>query len=241
MRTGAPKRLVRPSGRGYNRAVHLLGRPVAALISTRREYGWLFSIYVPIAAVVFGLVVGAILLAVLGDRGRSDASRRSENNRLEGTYAVLLTGVVGFLLYLTYTAEHKVDTVANRERPSLTVDVTAAQWEWEFRYPRSGIVVRSGTVGDQPLVVPANRAIRFNLSSQDVIHAMWVPELRFKRDLIPGETEHVTLTFTRMGTFGGQCAVFCGLRHAEMVFRVRVLTPPAFTRWLDASRKTATA
>ena len=218
-----------------------LWRPSAALISTRREYGWLFSIYVPIAAAVFGLVVGAILLAVFGDRGRSDASRRSENHRLEGTYAVLLTGVVGFLLYLTFTAEHRVDTVANRERPSLTVDVTAARWEWEFRYPRSGIVARSGTVGDQPLVVPANRAIRFNLSSQDVIHSIWVPELRFKRNLIPGETEHVTLTFTKLGMFAGQCAEFCGLRHAEMVFRVRVLTPAAFTRWLDASRRTVAA
>jgi cytochrome c oxidase subunit 2 len=216
-------------------------RPSVALISTRREYGWLFSIYVPIAAVVFGLVVGAILLAVLGDRGPSDALRRSENNRLEAAYVVLLTGVVGFLLYLTYTAEHKVDTVANQERPSLTVDVTAARWEWAFRYPRYGIVARSGTVGHQPLVVPANRAIRFNLSSQDVIHSIWVPELRFKRDLIPGETEHVTLTFTQLGTFTGQCAEFCGLRHAEMVFRVHVLAPAKFTRWLSAGRETAPA
>jgi cytochrome c oxidase subunit 2 len=211
----------------------------AALISTRHEYGWLSSFYVPIAAAVFIIVVVAVLASVVRYRGRPAASRRSDNNRLEGTYAVLLTGVVGFLLYLTYTAEHKVDTVADRERPSLTVDVTAARWEWEFRYPRSGIVARSGTVGDQPLVVPANRAIRFNLSSQDVIHSIWVPELRFKRDLIPGETEHVTLTFTQLGTFAGQCAEFCGLRHAEMVFRVHVLTPAKFTRWLDATRTAA--
>jgi cytochrome c oxidase subunit 2 len=216
-------------------------RSAAALISTRREYTWLFSIYVPIAAFVFVLVVGAILWAVLRARMRTDASRRSESSRLEGAYAVLLTGVVGFLLYLTFTAEHKVDTVADRERPSLTINVVAARWEWEFRYPRYRIVARSGTVGDQPLVVPENRAIRFNLRSQDVIHSMWVPELRFKRDLIPGETEHVTLTFTQLGTFGGQCAEFCGLRHAEMVFRVRVLAPAAFTKWLLANRRTAAA
>ena len=107
--------------------MHFVWRSSTALISTRREYGWLFSIYVPIAAVVFGLVVGAILLAVLGYRRRSRAARRSENNPLEGAYAVVLAGVVGFLLYLTFTAEHQVDTVANQERPSLTVDVTAAQ------------------------------------------------------------------------------------------------------------------
>jgi cytochrome c oxidase subunit 2 len=222
-------------------AVFSLWRPSVALISTRREYGWLFSIYVPIAAVVFIIVVGAIASAVVRSRGRTEASRRSESTWVETAYAVLLTGVVGFLLYLTFNAEHKVDTVADRERPSLTVDVVAARWEWEFRYPRSGIVARSGTVGDQPLVVPENRAIRFNLSSQDVIHSMWVPELRFKRDLIPGEIEHVTLTFTKLGVFAGQCAEFCGLRHAEMVFRVRVLSPAAFTRWLDSARMAVTA
>ena len=211
------------------------------LISTRNEYGWVFSIYVPIAAVVFAIVVLAIVAAVVRYRRRPVASRRSENNRLEIGYAVMLTVVVGFLLYVTFTAEHRVDTVANRERPSVTVDVTAARWEWEFDYPRYRIVARSGTVGDQPLVVPANEAIRFNLVSLDVIHSIWVPELRFKRDLIPGASEHVTLTFTQLGTFSGQCAEFCGLRHAEMVFRVRVLSPPAFARWRDANRGSAPA
>ena len=64
---------------------------------------------------------------------------------------------MAFLLYLTFTAEHRVDTVVDRERPSLTIDVTAAKWEWQFSYPGYGIVVRSGTVGHQPLVVPSAR------------------------------------------------------------------------------------
>lgn len=131
--------------------------------------------------------------------------------------------VVAFLLYLTFTAEHKVDTVANRERPTLTVDVTGAKWEWEFSYPQYGIVHRSGTVGRQPLVVPVNEAIRFNLTSQDVLHSFWVPEAEFKHDLFPGNVQHVTLTLTRTGLFSGQCAEFCGLRHPDMVFNVRVL------------------
>ena len=69
-----------------------------------------------------------------------------------------------------------------------------------------------------------------------MIHAFWVPELRFKRDLIPGTTEHVTLTFTQLGSFKGQCAEFCGLRHSEMVFSVRVLKPARFATWLSANR-----
>jgi cytochrome c oxidase subunit 2 len=210
--------------------------PAQALISTRVEYDRLASVYLPIAVGVFALIAVVVVFAVLRYRAHHEPSRRSKSDRVEGSYALLLACVAGFLIYLTLSTEHKVDTVANQERPSLVIDVTAAKWEWEFRYPADGITVRSGTVGYQPLVVPADRAIRFDLTSQDVIHSMWIPELEFKRDLIPGTVEHVTLTFTRTGTFDGQCAEFCGLHHAEMVFRVRVLDPSAFTAWAAAHR-----
>lgn len=210
------------------------------LVSTRAEYGHLFAIYVPIAAGVFAVVVLLLIVSIVRSRRAERPSGRDDAPLFEGGYALLLTCVVGFLLFETFTAEHQVDTVANRERPSLTVNVTAARWEWEFAYPRYGIIDRSGTVGYQPLVVPADRAIRFNLISQDVIHSMWIPEIEFKRDLIQGRVEHVTLTFTQLGSFGGQCATFCGQGHADMIFRVHVLTPAAFTRWLAAHRRGST-
>lgn len=211
-----------------------------ALISTRDEYNALFSVYVPIAAGVFVIVVLVMFGAVLRYRGRptAAASQRSENNRLEAGYAVFLVAVVAFLLYLTFRAEHRVDTVANRERPALTVDVIGAKWEWEFDYPQYGIVHRSGTVGRQPLVVPVGEAIRFNLTSQDVIHSFWIPELEYKHDLIPGYVQHQVLTFTKTGLFPGQCAEFCGLRHADMVFNVRAVTPSVFSAWARSKGQT---
>jgi cytochrome c oxidase subunit 2 len=210
--------------------------PQAELVSTRHIYDQLALVYLPIAIGVFAVFAAAILLVVVRYRARTSPSRWSENTLLEGSYAVLLACVAGFLIYLTLSAEHKVDTVANHERPSLRIDVIAAKWEWEFRYPGYGIAARSGVVGDQPLVVPENRAIRFNLTSQDVIHSIWIPQLEFKRDLIHGTVEHVTLTFTQPGWFGGQCAEFCGLHHPEMVFRVHVLSPTAFSTWAAAHR-----
>jgi cytochrome c oxidase subunit II len=206
------------------------------LISTRHEYQSLFAIYVPIALGVFVVILLAVLGCVLRYRRRPEAARFSEHNPLEASYAVLLTLVVAFLLYLTYTAEHKVDTVAARETPAVTIDLTAAKWEWQFTYPQYGITVRSGTVGLQPLVLPENQAIRFNMVSQDVIHSFWVPELDFKRDVIPGITERITLTFTHTGLFPGQCAEFCGLRHAEMIFNVRVLSDASFAAWARSHR-----
>jgi cytochrome c oxidase subunit II len=212
-------------------ARHLLLAP--ALVSTRHEYRHLFSIYVPIAIGVFAVIVIATVFSVLRYRRRppEQAARWYEHNRLEGGYATLLALTVAFLLYLTFTAEHQVDTVANRERPVMTIDVTGAKWEWTFYYPAYRITVRSGTVGRQPLVVPTDQAIRFNLTSLDVIHAFWIPQLEYKHDLIPGSTQVVTLTFPRAGLWQGGCAEFCGLRHSDMVFNVRAVSPAQFTAW----------
>jgi cytochrome c oxidase subunit 2 len=209
----------------------------AGLIYSHHEYNHLFNVYVPIALGVFAIVVLAVVIALIRGRGREEpSSERSENNPLETSYAVMLALVVALLLYLTFSTEHKVDTVSAQERPALTIDVTASQWEWTFHYPASGITAHSGTVGRQPLVVPTGEAIRFRLSSADVIHSFWIPELRFKRDAIPGRTEDVTLSFSRAGRFVGQCAEFCGLRHAEMVFPVQALSPARFSAWVSAHR-----
>ena len=93
-----------------------------ALVSTRHEYDSLFAIYVPIAIGVCAIVLLATLFAVLQGRRRppEKAKRWHENNPLEGSYALLLTLIVGFLLFETYTHEHRVDTVSLQERPSGT-------------------------------------------------------------------------------------------------------------------------
>lgn len=211
------------------------------LVSTRHEYYRVFDVYVPIAAGVFLVVFLLALILVLRGRRRplENASRRHQNERLEGTYALLLTCVAAFLLYLTFSAEHQTDTVVNRERPALTVEVIASKWEWTVRYPAYGITVRSGSTGENTLVVPTAEAIRFTLSSVDVIHAFWIPELRYKHDLTPGLTQSQTLTFPTPGLFTGQCAEFCGLRHADMVFRVRALSPGRFRAWAQRHRRMA--
>ena len=196
----------------------------------------MFSIYVPIALGVFVLTAALMLFAVLRFRRRaaSEAARWHEHNPVEGGYALVLTLVVVFLLYVTFTAEHRVDTVANQQLPALTINVTAAKWEWEFSYPSYGFTVRSGIASRHSLVVPTGEAVRFNMASIDVIHAMWIPEARYKHDLIPGSTQVTTLSFARAGRVQGQCAEFCGLHHAEMVFDVHAVSPAQFRSWAQS-------
>jgi cytochrome c oxidase subunit II len=212
---------------------------VLTLVVSRDQYKHLFGIYVPIALGVFALVVVSMLTAVLVFRRRpiEEAAKWHEHNRLEGAYAVLLVCVIAFLLYLTFSTEHQVDLVSAQERPTLTIDVYGAKWEWQFSYPAYGINRYSGTVGHESLVVPTNEAIRFRLISRDVIHEFWVDELRYKHDLIPGSVQKATLVFGREGSFSGQCAEFCGLYHARMSFTVQALSPARFAAWASAQAR----
>lgn len=207
--------------------------PLLAVVDTRHVFYRVYDIYIPIAVGVFAVILLATLFLVVKNRRRPPerASRKSSAERLEGTYALLLACVVVFLLYITFAAEHQTDTVANQQKPALTIDITATKWEWQFYYPAYHLTVFSGTTGQRTFWVPAGEPVRFTLTSGDVIHAFWVPELRYKHDLIHGLTQVSTLDFPAPGTFGGQCAEFCGLRHADMVYRIHAVSPASFAAW----------
>jgi cytochrome c oxidase subunit 2 len=211
---------------------------ILGLVSTRGEYDHLFSIYLPIAIGVFVLIAVIMFVVVLIFRRRPPerAARWHEHNPIEGSYAVLLACTAAFLLYLTFSAEHQTDTVANRQRPAVVINVLASKWEWTFSYRGYGFSTRSGTVGRQPLVVPAGVPVRFNLTSLDVIHSFWIPALRYKHDAIPGSTQVITLSFGR-GVFPGQCAEFCGVRHSDMLFTAYAVSRSAFARWARGKGK----
>ncbi len=112
--------------------------------------------------------------------------------------------------------------------PPLKIEVTGQQWRWEFRYPGTDIV------SIDRLVIPAGRMIDFHVGSADVIHSFWVPQLGGKIDAIPGRINVLRLRADQPGPYRGQCAEFCGARHAHMVFAVQVLDGAAFDAWLEA-------
>jgi cytochrome c oxidase subunit 2 len=93
--------------------------------------------------------------------------------------------------------------------------------------------------GEGPLPVleiPKGETVQFNLTSQDVIHAFWVPQFLFKRDVIPGHPNHFTITATQTGTYTGHCSELCGLYHAKMLFTLKVVTPQQFQAYMSAQQ-----
>jgi cytochrome c oxidase subunit II len=210
---------------------------VHALVDTRKEFDDLAGVYLPVAFAVVAIVFGALVFALLRFRRRDDElpHQREEAPRLEIAYAVGLAAVVAVLLTLTFNTQDRVDALS--PTPDLRVGVTAAKWNWRFEYPQHGITRISGDTRPTTLVVPSDRTVRFALRSRDVIHAFWIPEVRFKRDAFPHRTTRFDLVFDKPGFYPGVCAEFCGLEHGQMRFSVEVRPPRDFDAWVASQQR----
>lgn len=208
------------------------------MIDTRREFEELFlDLYLPLMIVAAAIVWGVVTFALIRYRARPGRvpSAKSDMKVVESLYALGLAAVAAALVWQTFTTEHRVDRVSSR--PGARIDVVAFKWQWRITYPGEGVPPVVGTRTHTPeLVVPTDTTVRFTLTSRDVIHALWFPDFRFKRDAFPGRTTRFDLVFDKPGRFTGRCAEFCGLDHAEMTLRVRALSESDYRAWLAERR-----
>jgi cytochrome c oxidase subunit 2 len=214
---------------------------------TRGPYDQVASLYVPIAAAVFVVVV--LVLAVIAVRYRARPGRvpsaRQSAPRLEIAYALALAAVAALLLWRSFTAMSDSDSVVARAAPAagaggagLEIGVVASRWNWRLTYPGGVVQTGDGRTRPATLVVPAGRPVRFRLTSRDVVHALWVPELRAKYDAMPGYTNVFDLRFDAHGDYSTvRCSEFCGDLHDEMLLRVDVRAAAAFQVWLHGRQE----
>jgi cytochrome c oxidase subunit II len=192
-------------------------------------------------AVAF-LVWGLILWAVIFHRKRGDRlpPQVRYNLPIEILYTALPFVLIAVLFYYTAKDENLINALPRK--PAVTVNVVGYQWSWQFSYPQYN-VTDNGVMypGPLPVVeVPTGENVQFNLTSPDVVHAFWVPQFLFKRDVIPGHPNHFTVKLTHTGTYTGHCSELCGLYHARMLFTLKVVTPAQFQQWIHA-RQAATS
>jgi cytochrome c oxidase subunit II len=185
-----------------------------------------------ISAAVF-TVVTLLVLAALGRRrgSREVLVRRGGGESLIVIGGVLVPAIVLTVVYVVGLRDLRALGIP--ASTDLTVEVTGHDWWWEVRYPAQGIVTAN------EIHVPSGRPVRLVLTSRDVIHSFWVPQLTVKTDLIPGHTNTTWVQADRPGTYRGQCAEYCGLQHAKMAVLVVAEQPAAFDRWLAAERRPA--
>jgi cytochrome c oxidase subunit 2 len=120
---------------------------------------------------------------------------------------------------------------------AVSIMLTGHQWWWEVEY-EDAVPSRRVTLAND-LHIPVGRPVVIKVTSRDVIHSFWVPNLAGKRDLIPGYTTAIWLQADRPGVYRGQCAEFCGRQHANMAIEVRAESESDFNQWLENQRQNA--
>jgi cytochrome c oxidase subunit 2 len=197
---------------------------------------WVVTI---ICVVVFAVVAGVSAYAVYKFRAppgdTDDGSPIHGHTGLEIVWTLIPTILVtGIAVYSGVALAQAEDLPDDHS----VIQVTGQQFAWTFTYPDVEVE------GDRPLttgelVVPIDQTIRFEITSKDVIHSFWVPEWRMKQDAVNGITTHTTVTPTQLGTFPVVCTELCGLGHALMRSRARVLSQSDYEAWVEEQQRLA--
>jgi len=190
-----------------------------------------------LAALGVGVLVwGLILWCVVAYRRKKDDVGLPEQLRynvpIEILYTVVPLFMVATLFY--YTARDEAVLLDTSQKPDVTINVVAKQWNWDFNYIEAGtfetntmvvLTGKPGVAGTLPaLYLPVNERVEFVLTSRDVNHSFWVPQFLQKVDVIPGKVNRFQIVPTEVGTFQGKCAELCGVYHSSMLFQVKVVS-----------------
>lgn len=199
----------------------------------------LYYIILTLAVLVFAGVEGMLLFSIIRFRRRggdeSEPPQRHGSPRTIGLF--FLIGAVLVAILFPY-GEQVLGLVQKNPEPVETVDIQGSQWQWSAVYPNEGIAVAGKSFRRQLVFeLPVDEPIRIHLISNDVMHELFVPSFFFMRNAMPGLANDFTWTPTRIGTFNGQCAEFCGLGHARMTLVVRVVAENDFLTWVDQQRR----
>ncbi|MET7470686.1 cytochrome c oxidase subunit II [Micromonospora sp. NPDC005686] len=242
---GAAALLVSLTGCDVGKAFGGFGWPQGGITpESHRMYDlWIASCIAALAVGVF--VWGLIFWCVVRYRKRGNELpvQTRYNLPMEFLYTIAPILVVSVLFY--YTAVVQTDVNKQSRNPDVTVEVVAFKWNWQFNY-RDGQGPEANTVASvlgtseviPILVLPSGRSIRFEETSRDVIHSFWVPELLFKRDVMPGNVRNTfeVSSIDQEGAFVGRCAELCGSYHAFMNFELRVVSPEKYDQFLAAKK-----
>ena len=137
-------------------------------------------------------------------------------------------------------------------KSDLTIKAIGNQWYWSYEYPDYGDIVFDANMlnddelsdpklrlleTDTQIVVPINKVVKLQITSNDVLHAWTIPAFGVKMDAVPGRLNETWFKANREGIFYGQCSELCGPKHAFMPINVKVVSETEFESWIDFAKE----
>ncbi|MBY4675502.1 cytochrome c oxidase subunit II [Marinobacterium sp. CAU 1594] len=206
----------------------------------------IFWICVAIGVVVFGVMLWSIF------HHRKSKGAQAKHFH-ENTLVEIIWTVIPFviLIGMAVPATATLIKMYDKSEADLDIQVTGYQWKWRYQYlgedidffsnlstPREQISNDSEKGEnyllevDNPLVIPADKKVRFLITSNDVIHSWWVPAFAVKKDAVPGFINEAWTRVPKPGIYRGQCAELCGVDHGFMPVVVEVKPQAEYEQWL---------
>jgi cytochrome c oxidase subunit II len=205
-----------------------------------REEHQLSLFVLAICALIYIGVSGLLIYALIRFRARSNDD--TEPPQVFGSLQIELSWTIIPILIIVVLflgTARVLFSVQDAPKPPTALDVVVIghQFWWEFRYPQYNVV----TANELHLPVSTKAAPRpafMKLTSADVMHSFWVPQLNGKTDLLPNRVNEMWMDPQQTGMYVGQCAQFCGPQHAKMLLRVYVDSPEDFDKWIKNQQRT---
>ncbi len=192
--------------------------------TTAGEVDWIFHFILWLSVFFFTLIIVVSTLFVVKYKARAGqkASHTPHHNMtLELAWTIVPLVLVLVIFYFGFKAYLNMSIAPDN---AYEIQVTGRKWSWMFTYP-------DGTV-DADLHVPVDTPISLVLSSDDVIHSLFIPAFRLKKDAVPGMYNKAWFQATEPGEYEILCAEYCGTEHSTMIAKVVVHEPGGFDAWL---------
>ena len=223
----------------------------------------LYKVTLVIALVIFALVEGALLYALIKFRARKGAvaAQIRGNTRLEVSWTVGAAVILLALAVLTFTKLSSIENPPNSgpegdqlaqtglvyastdhklppNGKALNITVVGRQYIWQYVYPGADEPDGLGApYSYEEMVVPTETTVSLDIVSSDVVHSWWIPALGGKFQAVPGYHNYTWFKIPKPGVYKGQCALLCGRGHARMIATVRAVPPAQFEEWLSNQKR----
>jgi len=186
----------------------------------------LYAFLVAVSVIFGGLIACLLVYFAVKYRRRTELEQPAlihGDIRLELLWTFIPLGLT--MMMFAWGASLYV-TMSSPPEAALEIHVVGKQWMWKFQHPEGPREINE-------LHVPAGQPVQLIMTSEDVIHSVYVPAFRIKMDTVPGRYTTTWFEATQTGTFHLFCTEYCGTSHAGMIGRVVVMPPAEYERWLS--------
>jgi cytochrome c oxidase subunit 2 len=237
----------------------VLNMPEGVTSTSRQVYGLHMQIFY-IVVVIGILVFGAMIFSIVRHR----KARGVKPAQFHHSTAVEIVWTVipfAILVVMAVPASTTLIDMYDTSGADMRVKVTGYQWKWQYEYMGEGVGFYSTLAADSNyarrlgsdidpasvdnylrevdnrLILPTDTRVELLLTSNDVLHSWWVPELGWKKDTVPGYINKSWTKIEEPGVYRGKCAELCGRGHGFMPVVVEAVEPERFREWLAAKKK----